>query len=63
MNAARVKNQERKIREAIFVLTSELMRIHFSGFSTENLKMKKIEEALRDKRFIQFELSKLYLKR
>lgn len=61
MNAARVKNQERKIREAIFVLTSELMRIHFSGFSTENLKMKKIEEALRDKRFIQFELSKLYL--
>ena len=61
MNATRVKNQERKIREAIFVLTSELMRIHFSGFSTENLKMKKIEEALRDKRFIQFELSKLYL--
>lgn len=61
MNAARVKNQERKIRESIFVLTSELMRVHFSGFSTENLKMKKIEKALRDKRFIQFELSKLYL--
>lgn len=61
VNATRVKNQERKIREAMFVLTSELMRIHFSGFSTENLKMKRIEKALRNKQFMQFELSKLYL--
>ena len=61
MNATRIKNQGRKIREAVFVLTSELMRVHFRGFSSENPKMKKIEKALRDKQFIQFELSKLYL--
>lgn len=61
MNAKRTKNQSRKIREAQFVLTCEIIKKYFNCFSTENLKMKKIEEALRDKRFIQFELSKLYL--
>ena len=55
------KNQGKKIREAVFVLTSELMKIYFSGFSSKDSKMKKIEIALRNRQFIQFELSKLYL--
>ena len=61
MNEARIKNQGKKIREAVFVLTSELMKIYFSGFSSKDSKMKKIEIALRNRQFIQFELSKLYL--
>ena len=56
MNATRIKNQGKKIREAVFVLTSELMRIYFGGFSSKDSKMKKIEMALRNKQFIQFEL-------
>ena len=61
MNETRIKNQGKKIREAVFVLTSELMKIYFSGFSSKDSKMKKIEIALRNRQFIQFELSKLYL--
>lgn len=55
------KESGKKIREAVFVLTSELMKIYFSGFSSKDSKMKKIEIALRNRQFIQFELSKLYL--
>lgn len=52
MNAGRIKNQERQILEAVFVMTSELMRIHFDVFTTGNPKMRKIEKALRERRFI-----------
>lgn len=61
MNATRIKNQEKEIREAGFVLTSELMRIFFSDFSLKDSKMKKIEITLRNRQFIQFEFLKLYL--
>ena len=61
MNETRIKKQGKKIREAVFVLTSELMKNYFSGFSSKDSKMKKIEIALRNRQFIQFELSKLYL--
>lgn len=61
MNAGRICNQPKQIRECVFVLTSYLKNEYFSGLKTQNPKMKKIEKALDNRRFIQFELLKLHL--
>lgn len=61
MNAGRICNQSRKVRESVFILTSYLKEEYFGGFKTNNYKMKKIEKALEKKRFFQFELLKLHI--
>lgn len=55
MNAGRIHLQPRKIRESVFVLTSELMSKYFAGFKTENTSLKQIEKSLLNKQFIKFE--------
>ncbi len=59
MNENRVRHQPYGVREAIFVLTAELMEKYFSGFQTEIDEMKNIEEALRKREFIRFDLGTL----
>lgn len=56
MNEKRIIFQPRRIREAVFVLTTELMELYFDGFKTQDSAMVKIENALRKSRFLQFEL-------
>lgn len=56
MNEGRIIKQPRQVREAVFILTADLMEHYFKEFTTENLSMKKIESALRKKQFIKFEL-------
>ena len=59
MNASRTRFQPREIRKAEFVLTSELMSTYFAGFCTQEKKLRKIEQALRKRQFIKFELLRL----
>lgn len=60
MNAGRINKQTKEIREAEFVLTSQLIeRYFYNEFYTENKKMRDVENALKKKRFVQFELLKL----
>lgn len=61
MNAGRICNQSRNIRESVLVLISYLKREYFNGIETLNSKMKKLENAIEMKRFIQFELLKLHI--
>lgn len=56
MNEGRIRKRPRQVREAVFILTADLMEHYFKEFTTENLSMKKIESALRKKQFIKFEL-------
>lgn len=56
MNWQRNKKRPRKIREAIFVLTCSLMDQYFLGFETKSKSMKVLERALREKRFMQYEM-------
>ncbi|MDO4838902.1 MAG: glycosyltransferase family A protein [Clostridia bacterium] len=59
MNAGRARLQPREIRKAEFVLTSELMGTYFAGFHTQEPKMKKIEQALRNRQFTKFEMLRM----
>lgn len=55
MNERRIVFQPRKVREAIFVLTIELIKKYFDGYKTQDIAMKKIEGALSRKQFLKFE--------
>lgn len=59
MNEKRTCEQPRKVREAQFILTAKLMDEYFAGFCTPNTRMKRIENVLRKRQYIQFELLKL----
>lgn len=60
MNAGRINKQHKKICEAEFILTSQLIRKYFSDKCyTKNEKMRDVEKALKNKRFVQFELLRL----
>lgn len=61
MNACRICNQPRKVREAVFVMESYLKHKYFEELRTQNPKMKKLEKAIENRRFIQFELLKLHI--
>lgn len=56
MNEWRVRHREKEVREAVFVLTCELMEHYFPEYKTENRRMKKLEQALRNRQFVRFEL-------
>ena len=56
MNAWRIRKQKRKVRESEFVLITKLMDVYFKGFHTKNANMRKVENALRKKQFIRFEM-------
>ena len=59
MNYGRACKRSDKACEAEFILTAELIDRFFEGFHTEDNKMKKIESALKNKRYIQFKLFSL----
>ena len=56
INAWRIRKQKRKVRESEFVLITKLMDDYFKGFHTKNANMRKVENALRKKQFIRFEM-------
>lgn len=56
MNARRTFKQPRMIRKSIFVLTNALMKKYFNDCWTNNLEMEQIEQALKKKQFIRFEM-------
>lgn len=55
-NGCRVRHQPFRIREAIFVLTAELMEKYFLGFESEVDEMKRFEKAMRKRQFVKFDL-------
>lgn len=55
MNWQRTHKQAKKVREAIFVLTVDLMNRYFNAFQTEVQDMKKIEYAIRNREFRKYE--------
>lgn len=55
MNWRRTWMHPRKIRKAIFVLTSNLIDIYFKNMKTKNVEMKDLEESLRNRKFIKYE--------
>lgn len=55
-NARRTRRQPHTVREAIFVLTAELMEKYFAGFEIQAEEMKNIERALRKRQFVKFDL-------
>lgn len=55
MNWRRTHKQVKKVREAIFVLTVDLMNRYFNAFQTEVQDMKKIEYAIRNREFRKYE--------
>lgn len=55
MNWRRTRLQPKEVREAIFVLTVELMERYFKGFCTEVPKMKRLESAIKDRTFLMYE--------
>ncbi len=59
MNANRARFHPRKIREAEFVLTSELMTTYFAEFFTQKPEMRKIEQTLRKRQFAKFEMLRM----
>lgn len=54
-NWNRTRRQPRKIRKAIFVLTSNLMDNYFKNMRTQNAEMKDLEESLRNRKFVKYE--------
>ena len=56
MNWQRTRYQPRKIREAIFVLTHDLVNEFFARMSTSDKTMEAIETAIRKKQFAKYEL-------
>ena len=51
--------KEYRIRKAQFVLTAELMERYFAGFKTRKPAMEWVEEALRKRQFVRFDLGTL----
>lgn len=58
-NEGRTRHQSYRIRKAQFVLTAELMERYFAGFKTRKPAMEWVEEALRKRRFVRFDLGTL----
>ena len=58
-NEGRTRHQPYHIREAQFILTAELMDKYFVGFKTSKNVMEWVEEALRKRRFVRFDLGTL----
>lgn len=56
MNWTRTKKQPRRIREAVFVLTHELVKKYFTGKETSDSCFKQLEYAIKNKQFIRYEL-------
>ena len=56
MNAKRARHLPWGIRKAEFVLTMELMEKYFAGLKTEISEMKSIENALKKRQFIKFDM-------
>lgn len=56
MNENRTRRRPRKIREAIFTLEHELMKKYFASFSTQDPSLRRIETALKKRKFVSFEL-------
>ncbi len=56
MNAGRIRKQSRKIREAVFILTHNLINTYFTDMKTNSSSMAEIEKALKNKQFLRFEL-------
>lgn len=61
MNQGRTRRQPRAVREAIFVLTAELLEKYFPGFRSNVGELKWIEEALRNRKFVKFDLGTMGL--
>lgn len=55
-NWNRTRKQPRRIRQALFILTGELMTAFFKDFNTDVPELRKIEKAIRDRRFLQYEM-------
>lgn len=53
------RHQPYRIRKAQFVLTAELMVRYFAGFKTRKPAMEWVEEALRKRQFVRFDLGTL----
>ena len=58
-NEGRTRHQPYRIRKAQFVLTAELMERYFAGFKTRKPAMEWVEEALRKRQFVRFDLGTL----
>lgn len=56
MNERRIIGQPQTIREAVFVMTIELMQEYFNDYKTQDSTMVRLEKALRNKQFVKFEL-------
>lgn len=56
MNWRRTRHQSRKVREAIFVLTAQLCDQYFADARTEVADMRAIEDAIRRRQFVRYEL-------
>lgn len=59
MNSGRISFQNRRVRKAVFVLTSCLISKYFNDFCGKNVNCMWIEDSLRKKQFIKFELQKM----
>lgn len=57
MNAKRNFRQPKKVREAIFILTSSLIEKYFEDFRIEDPSLKGIEKSLRTHNFFKFEMT------
>ena len=58
-NEGRTRHQPYRIREAQFILTAELMDKYFEGFRTNKAEMEWVEEALKKRQFIRFDMGTL----
>lgn len=58
-NEGRTRHQPYRIREAQFILTAELMDKYFEGFRTNKAEMEWVEEALKKRQFIRFNMGTL----
>lgn len=58
-NEGRTRHQPYRIREAEFVLTAELMDKYFGGFKVSDVGLEWIEETLRKRQFVKFDLGTL----
>lgn len=56
MNAFRLRHRSKIVREAVFVLTCQLLERYFPAFHTEDKDLKALEQALRNRQFVKFSL-------
>lgn len=56
LNWNRTRKRPLIVRKAIFVLTNQLISDYFPNFTTETLELRQLEKAIRNKRFVQYEL-------